>query len=148
MAGLFRWAPQALVAAVHRQVDTRMRAMGNHGVQVARDLVPVDTGQTRDSIGFTFDQATQTLELYADTRWAIFLELGTSRMEARPFLRPALAAMAALWGGGNLAMGLRNAPEKYASGYRASTGGHVALGRRGLFRKRRTATAHLGRGDS
>jgi HK97 gp10 family phage protein len=143
----FIWRPKPLLDDVNRELAAKFVQMGEVGVAEARRLVPVDTGQTRDSIGYTFNQGTKTLQLYADTRWAIFLEMGTSRQPARPFLRPALAKMAKVWGGGavNLEMGLANAPSKYHAGYKAKTGSHVNVGRKGLFGKRQ-AKVNIGRG--
>jgi hypothetical protein len=60
-------------------------------VNKARQLAPVDTGQLRDSINYTFHAATLTLIVYAEAPHASFVEFGTSRMAARPYLRPALA---------------------------------------------------------
>jgi hypothetical protein len=80
-------------------IDARMRQAGIAGVEEARRLVPVRTGKLRDSIGYIYNQQTKTLTLYADQPYASFIELGTRRIAARPFLRPALAAMGRTWGG-------------------------------------------------
>jgi HK97 gp10 family phage protein len=58
----------------------------------AKRLCPVDTGRLRGSI--THALATDSVGLYADigsnVEYAVFVELGTSRMPARSFLRQAL----------------------------------------------------------
>jgi HK97 gp10 family phage protein len=58
----------------------------------AKRLVPVDTGRLRDSI--THAVSADGLGLKADigsnVEYAIFVELGTSRVPARSFLRQAL----------------------------------------------------------
>jgi HK97 gp10 family phage protein len=62
--------------------------------RTAKRLAPVDTGRLRSSI---------TWEIVVEGTWivgrcgtnvhyAVYLEMGTRRMRARPFLRPALAA--------------------------------------------------------
>ncbi len=67
----------------------------------ARAHVAVQTGQVRDAIEVTGHhtrtRATASVEVLGSTpggpaREAIFLEFGTSKMAAEPFLRPALAS--------------------------------------------------------
>jgi hypothetical protein len=75
------------------KVEERMQRALAAGIEVARKVVHVDTGQTRDSIAGYYDQATRTAVLSASTNWA-------AHLEARyPFIRPGLAAMAEVWGG-------------------------------------------------
>ena len=50
--------------------------------ETARGLVPVDTGETRDSI-------VETEEGVTAGGAALYLEFGTYKMASRPFLRPA-----------------------------------------------------------
>lgn len=57
---------------------------------IAYDLCPVDTGELISSIdGFTDGES---VEVYADADYAQYVEYGTSKMEAQPYFRPALAA--------------------------------------------------------
>ena len=57
---------------------------------IAYDLCPVDTGELISSIdGFTDGEG---VEVYADADYAQYVEYGTSKMEAQPYFRPALAA--------------------------------------------------------
>lgn len=60
----------------------------------AKRLCPVDTDRLRSSIAH--EMGLDALGLYVDVgtdvEYAIFVELGTSRMSAQPFLRPALDA--------------------------------------------------------
>lgn len=105
------WRGDAFRRQIEDEVAARLENAGAAGVQAARELVPVETGRTRDSIAATFDRATLTLQIHADTKWAIFIELGTSRMAARPFLRPALAAVGRAFGGGiNTGMSFKSQP--------------------------------------
>lgn len=56
---------------------------------IAYDLCPVDTGELIGSIdGFTDGEG---IEVYADTDYAQYVEYGTSKMEAQPYFRPAIA---------------------------------------------------------
>lgn len=60
--------------------------------QIVEDLipkyVPVRTGATRDSRAHIVTH--NCVEIGVQTFYAKYLELGTSKMAARPFLRPAL----------------------------------------------------------
>ena len=78
-------------------IAPNMDALGKLIVAKAVELVPVDTGKLRDSIGYTFRHDTSTLQIHADMDYAIFVEMGTRRTRAQPYLRPALDAAPALW---------------------------------------------------
>lgn len=57
---------------------------------IVYDLCPIDTGELISSIdGFTNGDS---IEVYADADYAQYVEYGTSKMEAQPYFRPALAA--------------------------------------------------------
>ncbi len=146
MAGFVHWNPRPLLQDVDSKIAAKMVQMGNIGIAEARRLVPVDTGQLRDSIGYTYRQSDKTLQLYADKFYSTFVEFGSSRSPAQPFLRPAMTAMARVWGGGaiNLELGLSSTPKKYQTGYRRQHGGTIAV-RRGLLGTRH-ARVKYGRG--
>ena len=57
---------------------------------IAYDLCPVDTGELISSIEGSTDG--ESVEVYADADYAQYVEYGTSKMEAQPYFRPALAA--------------------------------------------------------
>lgn len=57
---------------------------------IVYDLCPIDTGELISSIdGFTDGES---VEVYADADYAQYVEYGTSKMEAQPYFRPAIAA--------------------------------------------------------
>ena len=69
-------------------------------VQRARELCPVDTGRLRNSIthrmgggGFSFPgmgaAVGKEVTVGSNVEYAAYVELGTSRTDAQPFLRPA-----------------------------------------------------------
>ena len=53
----------------------------------AKRLCPVDTGRLRNSITHTYDE--EGVYIGTNVEYAPYVELGTSRMKARPFLKPA-----------------------------------------------------------
>ena len=61
------------------------------GKEEAQMLVPVDTGELSDSIDYKVEKMEG--ELFAGTDHAEFIEYGTSRMAAQPFMRPAATRM-------------------------------------------------------
>jgi len=54
----------------------------------AKRIVPVDSGDLRDSIHP--EVSDEGMFVVADEEYAAHVELGTSKMAAQPFLRPAL----------------------------------------------------------
>lgn len=60
-------------------------------VRDAKILAPVDTGRLRDSIGHTDTSTADTIssEIGPTVNYGEFVELGTSRMNAQPYLGPA-----------------------------------------------------------
>lgn len=52
-----------------------------------------DTGRLVNSITTAYDEPKLSGVVSANTEYAPYLEYGTSKMEARPFMRPALANM-------------------------------------------------------
>lgn len=96
--------PQAEVRGLLRSVKAwELRKQGQiqtliaeTALKVERDakrLAPVDTGRLRASIHSDLSEIAQmAATVEAATDYAAFVELGTSRMSARPYLRPAYEA--------------------------------------------------------
>ena len=66
---------------------------GNRIADDARQLVPVKTGRLRDSIVAetpTMSGDEIRCVISASTTYALFVELGTWKMKARPYLKPSL----------------------------------------------------------
>jgi len=60
--------------------------------RMARSIVSVDTGATRSSIDYVMI-ADGAAIVWALTAWALYLEMGTSKMAARPYMVPSLNAV-------------------------------------------------------
>lgn len=68
------------------------RALERIGLQAegyAKDLCPVDTGNLRNSITHTSDG--KAAYIGTNVEYAPYVELGTRRMAAQPYLKPAAA---------------------------------------------------------
>lgn len=70
---------------IHSALEQSADVVGATAVAV----VPVDTGNLMRSINHKFEGENKVL-IGTDVYYAGFVELGTSRMAARPYLRPAL----------------------------------------------------------
>ena len=55
----------------------------------AKRLCPVDTGRLRNSITHVINAGEQAVYVGTNVEYAPYVELGTSRQKAQPYLRPA-----------------------------------------------------------
>lgn len=81
------------VAEIEKAMEqAKKRALEKVGMFVeteAKKLAPVDTGRLRNSI--THEQEDENTEIIgSNVEYASFVCLGTSKMGARPYLRPAI----------------------------------------------------------
>lgn len=66
---------------------TVVQAFGKAAVDHAKSIVPVDTGRLRDSIRFEMRDALSGI-FSANTEYAVYVEMGTWKMSAQPYMRP------------------------------------------------------------
>lgn len=82
----------ALTVQMRRRLSIIVGDTAHEIAETAKRLVPVDTGNLRESIQSmqgASDPLTATVEVGAD--YAAYVEEGTSRMAAQPYLEPAVA---------------------------------------------------------
>lgn len=79
----------ALIAAVEANSRAAPKRVADRVVATAKDMVPVDTGYLQSSIEAVSIQAGKTAEVYANAPYAAYVEYGTYKMAAQPFLGPA-----------------------------------------------------------
>lgn len=96
------------VAAIRRAVDgmeiVGRRQLLQAGIimqNTARELCPVDTGRLRSSITMKQGEGVNGpyVEVGTNVAYAAWVEYGTSKSPAQPFLRPGLLAAARRFGG-------------------------------------------------
>lgn len=75
---------------VPAEASVAVRKTAHDIIATAQQLVPVDTGATRASIGADFGPAGLSAVIGPTTEYAPHLEYGTSRMAPRAFMGPAL----------------------------------------------------------
>lgn len=76
--------------ATLNQVHTALQACGLIGEGYAKLKCPVDTGNLRNSITHQTDVANNSEYIGTNVDYGVHVELGTYKMRARPFLKPAV----------------------------------------------------------
>jgi HK97 gp10 family phage protein len=106
---LANWHPEKITAEIEKRAMDRLEKAGEGVAAKACQLVPVDTGTLKNSIRVTRlkGDPKMNIRVYAGNRvkggsmkkgaergafYAHFIEYGTVKMSARPFMRPALNA--------------------------------------------------------
>lgn len=80
-----------LLEALPEQIEQALTAIGLTAESYAKHDCPVDTGRLRNSITHAVDVGEQCAIIGSNVEYAAHVELGTSKMKARPYLRPAVA---------------------------------------------------------
>lgn len=84
----FKAAMEHFDSSMQRQVHERLANWAASVKALARQLVPVRTGHLRSSIYAKISE--WVAEIGAEATYAMFIELGTRYMRARPFIYPAI----------------------------------------------------------
>lgn len=78
-----------ILDALSEQIEQALIAIGLTAESYAKQECPVDTGRLRNSITNAVRTDEKAVYIGTNVEYAAFVELGTSRMKARPYLRPA-----------------------------------------------------------
>lgn len=81
-------AMDAYVANLENKVGEAVQGAGIECQAEAKKAAPVDTGRLRSSIQYV-KQEKMNCSVGTNVNYSVWVEMGTSRMSARPFLFPA-----------------------------------------------------------
>ncbi len=95
---------------VHQRLADNMLHMANEVVRMAEQFAPKKTGALATSIGFDWNYDTLSVVFTVGVPYGIFQEYGTRNMSAHPYLRPAINAVAPIYGF-NVEMAFLNTPD-------------------------------------
>jgi HK97 gp10 family phage protein len=84
----FKTAMQRFDSAMQNHVQEQLASWAEAVKALAKQLVPVRTGHLRDSIYAKISE--WMAEISSEAAYALFVEFGTRRMRARPYLFPAI----------------------------------------------------------
>lgn len=76
------------IKAAYAQVQKALKTVGMQAEKNAKKICPVDTGNLRNSI--THQNDNDTVYIGTNVEYAPYVEMGTSRMRAQPYLGPAI----------------------------------------------------------
>ena len=81
---------QLVEEASDEAIARALEAIGLQCEGYAKMLCPVDTGNLRNSITHTVDVADRKTYVGTNVEYAAYVEMGTSKMKAQPYLKPAV----------------------------------------------------------
>lgn len=82
---------QRIADAIDHALARALEEVGLVAEGYAKKACPVDTGRLRNSITHQVRPSEKSVYIGTNVEYAPYVELGTSRMEPQPFLRPAAA---------------------------------------------------------
>ena len=75
--------------ALHNSIDRALTRIGLSAEGYAKKECPVDTGNLRNSITHEVVQPEKAVYIGTNVEYAAYVELGTTRTKAKPYLKPA-----------------------------------------------------------
>lgn len=79
-----------IIRTTNEALYNALEIIGNKAADYAAGLAPVDTGNLRNSLTSEVDSADKSVIIGTPVEYAPFVEYGTSRQRAQPYLRPAV----------------------------------------------------------
>lgn len=76
--------------ALDSQTEAVLTAWGMQAETYAKQLAPVDTGRLRNSLTYEVQQSDKAVIIGSGVEYAPYVEQGTSKQKAQPYLRPAI----------------------------------------------------------
>lgn len=78
-----------VLSALPPAIERALEAIGMVAESYAKRDCPVDTGRLRNSVTHAVDGEERTVYIGTNVEYGVYIEMGTSRMRARPYLAPA-----------------------------------------------------------
>lgn len=79
---------ELIMQASENQIMRALEKVGIDAERYAKLMCPVDTGRLRNSISHTHDK--NTVYIGSNVEYAPYVEFGTSKQRAKPYLEPAI----------------------------------------------------------
>ena len=79
-----------IIAALKENAKAILTAWGETAERHAKEMCPVDTGRLRNSITYEVKSDEGAVYIGTNVEYGQYVELGTSRMSPKPFLKPAI----------------------------------------------------------
>lgn len=79
---------EIVIQASYAQIEKALKSVALTAEKYAKQDCPVDTGRLRSSI--THETDNDTAYIGTNVEYGPYVEMGTSRMRAQPFLEPAM----------------------------------------------------------
>ncbi len=79
----------AVKSALDQRIAVALEEIGLTAEGYAKKACPVDTGRLRNSITHAVSSAESVVYVGTNVEYAAYVELGTSRQKAQPYLKPA-----------------------------------------------------------
>ena len=80
---------ELFLSTYERALNNGLAAIGMTAETYAKKECPVDTGRLRNSITNAVESNEKAVYIGTNVEYAPYVELGTSRQKAQPFLKPA-----------------------------------------------------------
>ena len=83
------WYAEEFQAKLHDKLGDALEDCAFEVESRAQNIVPVDTGELQESIRHETDRDILEAKVGSDVEYSGYVELGTRKMAAQPYLRPA-----------------------------------------------------------
>lgn len=80
---------ELVMNATDEAIEAAFEAIGMQAEAYAKSLCPVDTGNLRNSITHAVNKSEKAVYIGTNVEYAPYVEMGTSRNKAQPYLKPA-----------------------------------------------------------
>lgn len=87
---IFKDNSKQVLAQMERNISQALHRVGIKWLERVSPLVPVDTSRLQKSMTYQVDIANKQVTVGTDVEYSVFVELGTYKMRAQPYLKPSI----------------------------------------------------------